>query len=253
MCLIIFAHQVVPAYPLVLLANRDEFHQRPSEAARFWPDNPGLLAGRDLQAGGTWLGITRTGRFAAVTNFREGFEASSATLSRGMLTCDYLLGDQSPQEYLATLPANNYDGFNLLLGDGNELFYYSNRGASAHRLSPGIYGLSNHLLNTRWPKVTGGKSALEQAISRPITAEQLTLILQDHDIPDDEHLPDTGVGIEWERLLSSRFIRSAEYGTRCSTVLLIDNNDGVVLRESSYNELGQQTGVVEEQFAIARD
>jgi len=242
MCLILFAYRAHPEYRLVLAANRDEFHDRPSAPAGFWSDAPNVLAGRDLRSGGSWLGITRTGRFAAVTNYRDPRELlapRSDAPSRGELVSSFLRGSDSPVAYLAALAgrAGAYHGFNLLVGDRESLYWFSNRaGAAPRRLQPGIYGLSNHLLDTPWPKVVRGREALRDALAAaaPLDEEPLFRLLADRAAAADQELPDTGVGIERERLLSAPFIASAEYGTRASTVLLVRSDGGAHLVERTF-------------------
>lgn len=220
MCLIALAWQVHPDYPLLVAANRDEFHARATAPARFWPESPWLLAGRDLAAGGTWMGVTRGGRFAALTNFREP-TVPPGRLSRGLLVSEYLQSDVDPEAYAALVRANggDYSGFNLLLADGDTLVAMSNRGMAPRVLEPGVYGLSNHLLDSPWPKVVRAREALRAQVARP-TVEGLLHLLADDAAAPDEELPDTGVGQAMERLLSSPFIRSPAYGTRSSTVLM---------------------------------
>lgn len=230
MCLILFAYRVHPDFPLILAGNRDEFHDRPAAPADFWEEAPEVLAGRDLVGSGTWLGITRGGRFAAVSNFRRPSELLREGLSRGRLTVDFLRGDSSPAVYLETVAekGSSYKGFNLLVADQSSFAYYSNREGVIRVLEPGIYGLSNALLDTPWPKVTKGKASLTALLAAgPPEADRLLDILADTARAPDEQLPDTGVGLERERLLSSSFIISPEYGTRASTVLLIDRTGTV--------------------------
>jgi uncharacterized protein with NRDE domain len=225
MCLILLAHDVHPTYRLVVAANRDELYARPTEPAGFWDDAPGVLAGRDLTAGGTWMGITRGGRFAAVTNYRDTAPPPAGAPSRGHLVGAFLRGDAAPAAYLEALAdtAAGYAGFNLLVGDGEALGWISNRGGAPRMLRRGVYGLSNALLDTPWPKVVRGKSALRDALAGPEEGMERALFaaLRDEAWAPDEALPDTGVGIERERALSSLFIVSPEYGTRASTVLLV--------------------------------
>ncbi|MEI7671074.1 MAG: NRDE family protein [Deltaproteobacteria bacterium] len=234
MCLILFAWKVHPNFPLVLAANRDEFHERPSAPADFWDATPDLLAGRDLRDGGTWLGITRRGGVAALTNFRDPASLKTGAPSRGMLVSDYLRGRENPKVYLERIApeAARFNGFNLLVGNPDELFCFSNRGAR-EELKPGIYGLSNHLLDTPWPKVAQGKRALEALLQeeKELPPEALFTLLADRTQAPDECLPETGIGLEWERLLSPLFIESPAYGTRSSTVLLLDRNGGVTFIE----------------------
>jgi len=217
-------------YPLILLANRDEFYDRPTAPAARWKDQPEIYAGRDLVAGGTWLGASDDGRFAAVTNYREP-GAARGELSRGKLVTDFLLSSDKPSEYLESIKDGTmwYAGFNLIVGqmkpDTSEVCYFSNRGKAIERLGSAIYGLSNHLLNTAWPKVTSGIQRFTELVTKSeISHEDCFELLADETLASDEVLPDTGVGIERERVLSPIFIRTPDYGTRSSTVLLIDNN-----------------------------
>lgn len=220
MCLIAFAWQLHPSFPLIVAANRDEFYHRAAAPARFWEDNPQVLAGRDLQAGGTWMGVTRTGRFAALTNFREP-GVPPGRYSRGLLVSRFLEGQMAAADYAEQIAAEgeHYSGFNLLLGDAQGLFALSNRGLAPTAVPPGIHGLSNHLLNTPWPKVQKARAGLEQALLAPHATEALFALMADEERAADEVLPNTGVGLEMERMLSPLFIRSPNYGTRVSTVL----------------------------------
>ncbi|HKK00591.1 MAG TPA: NRDE family protein [Desulfuromonadales bacterium] len=252
MCLILFAYEAHPDYRLVLLANRDEFYARPTAPADFWPEVPALLAGRDLEAGGTWMGINHNGRLAAVTNYRDPGETGNGP-SRGRLTRDFLSAAAMPQAFLAGLdpPAETYRGFNLLLGDGGNLFYTSNRDQGGLRsLSAGIYGLSNHLLDTPWPKVERGKAALSEALNRQPTPDEneLLAILSDRTVAADDQLPDTGVGLAWERVLAPAYIVSPNYGTRSSSLLLIDECGHVMFVERTFADQGRFVG--ERRFAF---
>ena len=219
MCLIAIAWQAHPDYPLVVAANRDEWRDRPAEPAHWWSDHPGLLAGRDLQAGGTWMGITRSGRFAAVTNFRDPSERRSTALSRGTLVAEFLLGHASPENYLAALAgtASQYNGFNLLAADGRTLFYYGSREGELRAVAPGVHALSNHLLNEPWPKVAKARQAMQAALEDG--DEPLFAMLSDPEPAPDAQLPDTGVGLARERMLSPALITGEAYGTRTSTVV----------------------------------
>ena len=252
MCLIVLAWQAHADYPLVVAANRDEFFARPSLAAAFWPDAPQVLAGRDLEAGGTWLGISRQQRFAALTNYREGGTAQQAAArSRGALSADFLSGKQSPVDYLAQVAADSeqYNGFNLFVADRQRLGYYSNRGDRQIRwLSPGIYGLSNHLLDTPWPKLTSAKNAFADALGElPATAPFFDL-LADREIVTDGRLPTTGIPLAWERILSAVFVWTPGYGTRASTLLHVRRDGQTTLRERSFDAEGRFMGQVEEDF-----
>jgi uncharacterized protein with NRDE domain len=239
MCLLIFAFKAHPFYKLILAANRDEFYERPTAPAEFWDDTPHLLAGKDLKAGGTWLGITRNGKIAAITNYRDPSSIKESAPSRGRIVSNYLLGSESPDDYLTKLLkfAGRYNGFNLVLGDHKQLYWYSNRCEEFRRLSAGIYGLSKHLLDTPWPKINLSKETLANLISKgkKPSPEALFRLLKDRTVPDDSRLPSTGVGIEWERVLSPVFIQSSNYGTRSSTLLLIDRHDHVSFYERTFS------------------
>ena len=224
MCLIAFAYRCHPRYRLIVAANRDEFYRRPTAPAAFWPECPQVLAGRDLEQGGTWFGVTRGGRFAALTNYRDPAAQKADARSRGELVREYLCGGREPTAYLEQVRAagGEYNGFNLLAGDGDGLWYCSNRGAALEEVSPGIHGLSNHLLDTPWPKVAKAKAGMAACLAGPDDAlpAALFVLLADAVPAPDVSLPDTGVGLAWERTLSPVFIASPDYGTRSSTVLL---------------------------------
>ncbi len=238
MCVILFAFNAHPDRPLILAANRDEFYERPALAADYWPEEPNIFAGRDLIGGGTWLGVTRAGRFAAVSNYRDP-SAPTGTRSRGKLVLDFLRSDERAEDYLDAVAArsDDYSGFNLLVGELSDrsriIYYYSNRNGTPRKLDSGVYGLSNHLLDTPWPKVAKGKSRLERAmnVGPGVDKESLFELLADDKIADDSQLPTTGVPIEVERALSATFIRTPGYGTRCSTVLLFDSDLGWEMEE----------------------
>ncbi len=239
MCLILLAVNAHPRYPLVLAANRDEFLARPTRALHPWEDGSGIMAGRDLQEGGTWFGVTKEGRWAAVTNYREPGVTKEGAPSRGRLVTDYLRSDDPAEEYLrGLLPADGrFNGFNLLAGDFGNVFYLSNRKQGITPLGSGVYGLSNHLLDTPWPKVVHGKERLSHLIRADrIVPENLFSLLADAEPAPDALLPDTGVGLEWERVLSPLFIRHAGYGTRSSTVLLYGADRRVTLAERTYSD-----------------
>lgn len=227
MCIIFLANQVHPKYPLIVLANRDEFFDRPTAAAARWDDHPEVFAGRDLVAGGTWLGVSDGGRFAAVTNYREP-GAPKGELSRGELVADFLTSDIVADEYLKPIQsrADLYSGFNLIVGPaGGDLYYFSNRSNDIRKLGPGIYGLSNHLLNTAWPKVTNGLARFEELVSQDsFSIDEGLALLADETLAADAELPDTGLDIERERLLSSIFVRTPIYGTRSSTIVRFDSD-----------------------------
>jgi len=242
MCLIVVAIDLRRDYPLIVAANRDEFFARPTAPAQYWPDFAQVLAGRDLDQGGTWMGMTREGRFAAVTNFRDGGHRVGRK-SRGWLVRDFLAGDEEPVNYLARVDTEHdaYDGFNLIVGHGHALAYYSNRNRQVTALASAVYGVSNHLLDTPWPKVERAKDALRRL--RDIPAEDLegalAQLLADDARAPDEALPRTGVSLEWERVLSSAFIRTPAYGTRASTLVLGARTGQTVFRETNFGSDGQ--------------
>lgn len=244
MCLILFAYRVHPEYPILIAANRDEFYKRPTLSANFWDDYPNVLAGRDLEKLGTWMGITRGGRLAALTNYRNPNEQSKSR-SRGEIVSRFLTGGWALEEYAQLLhqEREQFPGYNLLFGNEDELFVYSNVSDEVEKLSPGIYGLSNGFLNTPWPKVVKGKERLRYALNyKESLDEQLFQVLADSDRAPDAELPHTGVGQELERMLSPLFIQSSDYGTRTSTILKISINGRVSFKERtfqsnlSYNE-----------------
>jgi uncharacterized protein with NRDE domain len=236
MCLILFAWQVHPDYPLVVAANRDEFYARPTAAAGFWTDAPAVLAGRDLEAGGTWLGLSRSGRFAALTNYRAPEHHIAGRPSRGRLVADFLADSCPALDYLerSAVYGRECNGYNLLVGDGERLGWASNVSGEIRELTPGIYGLSNHLLDTPWPKVGAGRTALASVIEALPDQSGLFQLLADDAIHPDHSLPCTGVSLEWERLLSAAFIRSADYGTRASTVVCIGRDGHASLEEQTW-------------------
>lgn len=241
MCSIFLACDAHPKYRLILAANRDEFYERATAGAHFWQDAPEILAGRDLIYNGTWLGVTRGGRFSAVTNYRDP-NASTGKASRGNLVGDFLRGKETPREYLRKIreTAQNYSGFNLLVGAFDaEIGYFSNRSEDGDIkiLESGVYGLSNHLLDTPWRKVVRGKTALKNLLEKEnFAVESLFEILLDATRAADADLPQTGIGLEAERVLSPIFIETPVYGTRCSTVLLIEPGGKVSFTERTYKQ-----------------
>ena len=235
MCLLFYCHEAHREYPFILLANRDEFYERPTRSAEFWDDVPDVLAGRDLRRGGTWLGLTRSGRWAALTNFREP-SSNMFDRSRGDIVRAYLTSGRAARGFAAELSeiAQEYDGFNLLFGDPGGSFWLSNRSREFRNLDPGIYGLSNHLLETPWPKVTAGKRNLAAQLTGDVVADRLFQALTDRTV-HEQGLPDTGVDPEVERTLSSAFITSARYGTRSSTLVMMNRQGGVYFEERTYD------------------
>lgn len=238
MCLIVVGWRVHPDYPLVVAANRDEFYARPTAALARWPDAPQVIGGLDLEAGGTWLGITDAGRFAAVTNVREPGMAKGQ-LSRGALTRNFLTSGFSASGYAAQIDNAQYSGFNLLLSDGESLVYCSNRDGQPRVLAPGVYGLSNHLLDSPWPKLLQARECFAEALPRLPDESAFFDLLADQSIVDDKSLPSTGVPIEWERLLSAIFVKSESYGTRASTLARLGTNGDITIHEKSFGPFGQ--------------
>ncbi|MDH3387466.1 MAG: NRDE family protein [Gammaproteobacteria bacterium] len=252
MCLVLFAYRRHADYPLILIANRDEYYARPTRDAHWW-DDAQVLAGRDLEAGGTWLGISRDGRLAAVTNVREPGGMRPGRISRGELTRAYLSGDEHPEAYLKRLAPHDrdYAGFNLLIGDRQGLWFYSNRNPGIRRIEPGVHGISNGAFDESWPKLSSGKAELEQMLDGEISENALLEILTDHQVAPDHRLPSTGVSLDIERMLSSRFIRSPEYGTRACSVITIDRAGQVAFCEQNYRDAEHDGERVRESFTIA--
>lgn len=238
MCLILFALNLHPDYRLILAANRDEYYDRPTQALAFWDDGSEILAGRDLEANGTWLGITPGGHFAALTNFRSSIAPITNAPSRGLLVSNFLAEKESPKQYLKRIETvgHSYNGFNLLVGDRKSLFYYSNRGSGIQHLESGIYGVSTCLLGTQWPKIVKGKDGLATLISKKseIHSEDLFSILMDRSYPPDDELPQTGIDRNWERILSPLFIVNEAYGTRSSTAILVNRIGKVTIAERTF-------------------
>ena len=245
MCLILIAWRSREDLPLVVAANRDEWRERPTHPAHWWPSHPPLLAGRDLQAGGTWMGVTHTGRFAAVTNFRDPSEKRSTARSRGTLVTEFLLGTASPRAFLETVAghAAEYNAFNLIVGDGDSLWCYGSRDGPPRAIEPGIHGLSNHVLDEPWPKVVRGRAALERSLGEQDPAPQLFDFLSDPGVTRDSELPGTGVGLDWERRLSAALITGTDYGTRSSTVLVAGRNGAMRFEERTRGAHGEVLGV----------
>jgi uncharacterized protein with NRDE domain len=259
MCLILIAHRADPRYRLVVAANRDEFFRRPTAAADYWSDAPHVLGGRDLEKGGTWMGVATDGRWAAVTNFRDGASPEPGTRSRGGLVAGYLSGSARAQAYMASMErgVHEYHGFNLLAGDDAGVHYLSNKDDGSRMLAAGVYGLSNHLLDSPWPKVERGKLALREALAGAAKPdgliETLLTALSDRSIAEERALPSTGIGKDWERRLSAAFIGAPGYGTRASTVLLIDHDGEVNFRERSFGERGELIEDRRYRFVLAQD
>lgn len=237
MCLIFFALKQHPTYKLIVAANRDEFYERKTAPAKYWEDHPDILGGRDLQASGTWMAMNKKGKISMITNYRDPMHINAQAPSRGQLVSDYLVNGDKPDDYLKTLTdrAPLYNGFNLVVGNPDELWYLSNYGKGIQKLESGLYGLSNHLLDTPWPKVQQGKVKFNSAIKdSALEADALFELLYDEQRAEDQLLPETGIGLERERALSSMFIKTNGYGTRSSTVILISNDNQVLFSERVY-------------------
>lgn len=251
-CLILLMWRVHPEFPVVLAANRDEFHRRPSAGAAWWPGQAGILAGRDLEAGGTWLGVTRSGRFAALTNFRNPQSMRPDARSRGGLVTEVLESGLTVADTLAHLRdvGRHYNGFNMIFSDGCRLGIFESSRSQGRELEPGLFGLSNHLLDTPWPKVQNAKNRLAAALTdRRDESAILDLLRDDHPAPDAD-LPQTGVRLEWERLLSSAFVRADDYGTRCSTVFRLDGTGRATFDEWTWDRDGHEAGRERYEFLI---
>lgn len=251
MCLILVAWRAHAQYPLLVAANRDEFVARAAAPAAWWRQ-PDILAGRDLAAGGTWLGVARDGRFAALTNFRDAGIPQRSAPSRGELVPATLAAALPVERQLQQLrrTSGSYNGFNLIFSDRERLAVFESMTGEGRVLGPGVYGLSNHLLDTPWPKVRLAKSALSAALASLPDERALLQLLRDEQRPDDAQLPRTGVSMEWERLLSSAFIRAPDYGTRCSSILMVDRDGGVRFDEWSWDASGALANKVEHRFEI---
>jgi uncharacterized protein with NRDE domain len=255
-CIAYLAIGAHPEWPLFIAANRDEFHARPSKPAGPWPDNPDIIAGLDLQGHGSWLGIRRNGKFALITNYRDPNSIVPDAPSRGDLVREYLVGRQTAEAYMRSLEdrARRYNGFNLIVGDQEATWYLSNRGnGAATRLNPGRYVLSNHLLNTPWPKAERLRKALDGLPMEQLNTSlsPIFAILKDTSIAEDAALPDTGLAIDRERLLSSAFIISPEYGTRCSSIVAVHAGGRALLSELSYDSSGEPVQRHDWPFALS--
>jgi uncharacterized protein with NRDE domain len=254
MCLILFSIHAHRHFPLVVAANRDENYSRPAAPAAFWEDHPEVYAGRDLEKGGTWMGIHRNGRFAAITNYREGVPAAAAPRSRGELVSHFLTGDESAADYFRRVSADDteYNPYSMIAGDLSALHFHSNRGNGMQPVAPGVHGLSNHLLDTAWPKVTKGTAAVEAtlALDDPdAISAAMFAVLADH-TPAQDPLPDTGITRQRERELSPPFITGEHYGTRTSTVLLVQASGEVFVHEKRYGPNGSALGADARAFRL---
>lgn len=238
---------------MVVAANRDEFHARPAQKMHWWVDDKDILGGRDLQAGGSWLGIHRNGRFATVTNFRDAIPTSGNLLSRGKLIVDFLHGEQSPLDYLKTIDGERFAGFNLLVADRGQLAYLSNKDGVSAELPPGLYGIANASLDTPWPKVQRTRAATQQLLDDDnLNESTLFRVLADTSVAASADVETRGLPFSKARAMSAPFIVLPDYGTRCSTVLLQSNDGNVRISEKRFAPDGQSTGQSDFRFAITR-
>ena len=251
MCLVVFAWQTHPQYRLILAGNRDEFHRRPTQDAHWWPDNESVLAGRDLQAGGTWLAMSKSGRFATVTNFHEGQRSKARFESRGTLVTNFVAGSQSLSEFASSIVMRNYAGFSLLVSDGESMFYLSNRDDLQTNLDPHIYGLSNASLDTPWSKVVRTKAGLESLIENDAVNEtELTRLLSDRTLAAVDDVVSEDLPFEIARTLSSPFIVAPDYGTRSSTTVLWGIDGVVKFCERRFDSSGKTIGYSRFSFVV---
>lgn len=244
MCLILIAKDYHPKYKLIIAANRDELYERPSSLLHFWDDGSNIYAGKDLKAGGSWFGINKNSKLAAITNFREMNNIKKYAPSRGKLVIDYLINNISINDYKDYLikTANDFNGYNLIYGNINELFYFSNETKDFKELNQGIYGISNHLLDTPWFKVRKGKYLFNELLKKDeIIVDDIFKILMDDEKANDNELPSTGLNKKIEKEISSIFIKTEKYGTRSSTVLIVDDENNCNLYERNY-DFGEPKG-----------
>jgi uncharacterized protein with NRDE domain len=254
MCLLVFAVRAHPRLPLIVAGNRDEFHARPTQAAHWWPDKPDIVGGRDLQAGGTWLAVTRNGRFAAVTNHRDAHRESAGLRSRGHLITGFLDSTGAAADYVESIDGSAYAGFNLLVSDGRSAAYLSNRGGGLRELQPGIYGLSNATLDEPWTKVTRTRSGLAELIERDnVNESSLMRLLGDREKASADEVETNGLSFAMAHALTAPFIVHPEYGTRCSTVMTIDDAGKVRFLERRFQPDGRQSGESKYTFESGQD
>ncbi|MCP4301193.1 MAG: NRDE family protein [Gammaproteobacteria bacterium] len=250
MCLVVLAIGQSTLYPLILAANRDEFHGRPTQKADWWPDKPNVIGGRDLQAGGTWLALHRNGRFATVTNYRDAEPVSAKFRSRGHLVTEFLESDQSPLDYLEAIDGPSYAGFNLIVGDARNVAYLSNRGAELCELPAGLYGLSNALLDGPWDKVERSKRGLATLLDHDTVNETTLLrLLDDRKLGPIEEVEAERLGFAKAHAITAPFIVTPEYGTRCSTVVIADRSGRWRMTERRFDRQGVSSG--ESHFTFA--
>jgi uncharacterized protein with NRDE domain len=254
MCLLVLAVRTHPRLPLIVAGNRDEFHTRPTQAAHWWPDRRNIVGGRDLQAGGTWLAVHRNGRFAAVTNYRDARRENAGLRSRGGLVTGFLDADAGAIDYLESIESSAYAGFNLVVSDGRSAGYLSNRGAGLRELPPGIYGLSNATLDDPWTKVTRTKARLADLIDADdVNETTLMRILGDRGKASTDEVETNGLSFAMAHTLTAPFIVHPEYGTRCSTVMTVDDGGSVRFLERRFNPDGRVSGESKYAFESGQD
>lgn len=241
MCIVNFHFQNHSKYKLIVVANRDEFYERPTKPAHYWEDEPYILAGRDLQQMGTWLGISKEGRFAAITNYRDPSLPETGRYSRGEIIRNFLTKDIEPESFVKKLKKDreNYGGYNVILGDVNALYHYNNILDESKDFNAGTHSLSNHSLDTPWPKVLKAKTKLNEYVQtnqENVNIDTLFNLVADRSMAKDEELPHTGVGLQMERVLSPIFVKIPNYGTRSSTVVLVDKQNHVTFVERTFQE-----------------
>jgi uncharacterized protein with NRDE domain len=238
MCLIFLSFQNHPTYKMLIASNRDEFYNRKTAAAKHWEDYPRIIGGRDLEAKGTWMAMTTYGKISLLTNYRDPQNINPSAPSRGHLVSDYLERNIDAENYMNEVQVSGklYNGFNLIAGTVDELYYYSNYSEGIKNIAPGLHGLSNHLLDTPWPKIRRGKEKLKSILTQKTLQPKILFeFLYDNEQAADNALPDTGIGLERERALSSMFIKTPNYGSRCSTVVLVDQKNHVQYAERVYD------------------
>ena len=253
MCLIFISYNQHKEFPFVAIANRDEFYDRPADQIKHWQDNPEIIGGKDLTGGGTWMGVTTTGHFAMLTNYRDMANIKSNAPTRGKLVSNYLKGKFDPANYLQALnlTAANYNGYNIILGTFNDPWYYSNQNNKIYRLGTGSYGLSNALIDTPWPKLSSGKERFNQILSHDnFDDAELFDFMLNKELADDKHLPETGIGYAKEKQLSSRFILMDGYGTRNTTLIKVDRQGLGLISERVFNNTGNQVKEKTIQFKV---
>ena len=250
MCLVVFAWKMHPEYRLVLAANRDEFHKRPAQELHWWPDYPDILAGRDLQAGGTWLAVSKPGRFATVTNYREQLSPRPGLRSRGEIITNFVSSEAPVGKFVASLESDDYAGFSLLAADRDELWYVSNRGDAAVRLAPGVYGLSNASLDTPWTKLVRTRNALRNLTeSGEVDETTLLRIMADRTPASSADVEAGNLPFVLAKALTAPHIVSAEYGTRCSTALTWSEQEKISVCERRFDVAGTASGDSRYSFA----